>query len=189
MEKRALVLVEEKRAPVVLGEKKVLVLNLYFQPERIIDWQRAVCLIYDGKAELVEKYDGEVLRSPSVSMEFPSVIRKMKKSRIRKVSIKFSRQNVLLRDGNQCQYCGLVLEPKFLNYDHVLPRSRKGTTVWENIVMSCFSCNSKKGDRTPDEAKMTLKRVPRKPDWLPIVSKRFDLATVPETWRPYLIAS
>jgi 5-methylcytosine-specific restriction endonuclease McrA len=189
MEKRALVLVEEKRTPIVIAERKVLVLNMYYQPERIVDWQRAVCLIYDGKADLIERYEGELLRSPSMSMEFPSVIRKTKKSRMRKVSIKFSRQNVLLRDGNTCQYCQVPFEPRELNYDHVLPRSRKGKTEWDNIVMSCYPCNEKKGDRTPAEAKMQLKRAPRKPDWLPIVSKRFDLGAVPETWRPYLVAA
>jgi len=169
-------------------ETRVLVLDMFYRPERIVDWQRAVCLIYDNKVEVIEEFD-EVLRSPSVSMKMPSVIRKVKKSRTRKVSIKFSRQNVLLRDGNECGYCHHVFEPRALNYDHVLPRSRGGRTEWDNIVMACYVCNAKKGDRTPAEAKMPLRRAPRKPEWLPIVSKRFDMSTVPETWRPYLVAA
>ena len=169
-------------------ENRVLVLDMFYRAERIISWERAVCLIYDGKVEVVEELD-EVLRSPSVSMQMPSVVRKIKKSRARKVSIKFSRQNVLLRDNNTCQYCQVPFEPPKLNYDHVLPRSRGGRTEWENIVMACYACNAKKRDRTPAEAGMTLRRVPRKPDFLPIVSKRIDRSMVPETWRPYLAAA
>lgn len=169
-------------------ENRVLVLDMFYRPERIVGWERAVCMLYDGKAEAVESLP-EVLRSPSVSMQMPSVIRKLRKGRTRKVSIKFSRQNVLLRDGNSCQYCLAPFEPPRLNYDHVLPRSRGGKTEWENIVMACYVCNAKKANRTPAEAGMALRRAPRKPDWLPIVSKRFDLNTVPETWRPYLAAA
>ena len=169
-------------------ENRVLVLNMYYVPERIISWERAVCMLYDSKAEVVEEL-AEVLRSPSVIMQMPSVIRKLRKGRVRKVSIKFSRQNVLLRDGSTCQYCRQSFEPRGLNYDHVLPRSRGGKTEWENIVMACYVCNAKKANRTPAEAGMTLLHAPRKPDWLPIIAKKFDLATVPETWRPYLPAA
>lgn len=165
--------------------EKVLVLDMFYRPKRIIDWQRAVCMIYDQKVEVVEELD-ETIRSPSVTMQMPSVVREVKKARMRKVSVKFSRQNVLLRDGHTCQYCNTVFEARALNYDHVLPRSRGGKTDWENIVMACYVCNAKKADRTPTEAGMKLLRTPRKPDWLPIVSKRFDLMTVPEKWRPYL---
>ncbi len=165
---------------------KVLVLNAFYEPCRIVTWERAVCLLYDNKAEIVETVGDEVLRSPSVTMPMPSVIRQTRKTRSRKVSIKFSRQNVYSRDGYACQYCGAQKDAHLLNYDHVLPRARGGKTTWENIVAACFPCNTRKGDRTPEEAKMPLKRNPRKPAWLPIISKRFDVKTIPENWRPYL---
>ncbi len=165
---------------------RVLVLNLYYEPSRVIDWQRAVCLIYDTKAEIVEAVAGEFLRSPSMSMPMPSIIRTLAKPRNRKVSVKFSRANVLLRDGYRCMYCGESFEARDLNYDHVLPRSRNGKTCFENIVAACYPCNGKKGDRTPAEARMPLLKTPRRPDWLPVMHKKFDLKTAPELWRPYL---
>jgi 5-methylcytosine-specific restriction endonuclease McrA len=168
--------------------QRVLVLDAHYQPSQVVTWERAICLLYDGKAETVEETD-EVIRSPSVSMRMPSIIRMTRRPRSRKVSIKFSRANMLLRDQHTCQYCGNVFEPKELNYDHVTPRSRGGSTHWENIVMSCFECNARKGDRTPEQAKMPLLKQPRKPTWLPVVPKKFDLRTVPEAWRPYFKAA
>lgn len=164
--------------------QRVLVLDAFYQPSRVVSWERAICMLYDGKCESVEDTD-EVIRSPSITMHMPSIVRMTRKTRSRKVSIKFSRANVLLRDGHQCQFCGSEFEAHQLNYDHVLPRSRGGRTDWENIVASCFPCNARKGDRTPEEAKMPLRRQPRKPHWLPVVPKKFDLRTVPESWRPY----
>jgi 5-methylcytosine-specific restriction endonuclease McrA len=164
--------------------QRVLVLDAFYQPSRVVSWERAVCLLYDGKAETVES-TAEMLRSPSMQMPMPSIIRMVRKSRVRKVSIKFSRANVLLRDGHMCAYCGGEFEPNQLNYDHVIPRSRGGRTDWENIVAACYRCNSKKGDRTPEEARMPLRKQPKKPVWLPVVPKRFDLRSVPDSWRPY----
>lgn len=164
--------------------QRVLVLDAFYQPYRVVSWETAVCRLYSGRAEVIESTD-EVLRSPSMSMQMPSIIRMLKKPRTRKVSIKFSRANVLLRDGHTCMYCGQEREPHELNYDHVVPRSRGGRTEWDNIVAACYPCNAKKGDRTPEEAKMPLRRHPRKPVWLPVVPKKFDLRTVPESWRVY----
>ena len=164
--------------------QRVLVLDVFYQPSRVVPWERAICLLYDQKAEIVESTD-EVIRSPSLQMQMPSIIRMSRKSRYRKVSIKFSRANVLLRDGHRCLYCGNEFEAHQLNYDHVVPRSRGGKTDWDNIVAACYRCNSKKGDRTPSEAKMPLLMQPKKPVWLPVVPKRFDLRSVPESWKVY----
>jgi 5-methylcytosine-specific restriction endonuclease McrA len=164
--------------------QRVLVLDAFYQPARVVTWERAICMLYDGKCEVVEETD-EVIRSPSMSMNMPSIIRMTRKGRSRKVSIKFSRANVLLRDNCTCQYCCKEFEPQFLNYDHVMPKARGGRRDWENIVAACFACNGRKGNRTPEEAKMPLLRQPRKPHWLPVVPKKFDLRTVPESWRPY----
>jgi len=164
--------------------QRVLVLDAFYQPSRVVTWERAICLIYDQKAEVVES-TGEIIRSPSMQMEMPSIIAMKRKSRVRKISIKFSRANVLLRDGHRCMYCGNEFEAEQLNYDHVIPRSKKGRTEWDNIVASCFPCNSRKGDRTPEEAGMPLIRKPKKPAWLPVVPKKFDLRTVPDSWRAY----
>lgn len=168
--------------------QRVLVLDSFWQPTRIVSWERAVCMLWDQKAEVIEETE-EILRSPSMQMHMPSVIRTVRKSKTRKTSIKFSRPNVLSRDGYQCQYCGGAFDAHELNYDHVVPRSHGGKTCWDNVVASCYPCNSRKADRTPEQAGMKLLRQPRKPAWLPIVTKRFDVRTIPESWRPYLQAA
>lgn len=168
--------------------QRVLVLDRLWQPARVVDWQVAVCGIYTGKYEVVESGD-DVLRSPSMQMPMPSIVRALRKTRSRKVSIKFSRANVLLRDGHRCMFCGEAFDSHELNYDHVVPRSRGGRTDWENIVTACYPCNARKGDRTPEEAKMPLLMRPRKPVWLPVVPKKLDLRSVPESWRPYFGAA
>lgn len=164
--------------------QRVLVLDASYQPSQVVTWERAICLLFDQKAEVVESTE-EVIRSPSMQMEMPSIIRMLKRSRSRKISIKFSRSNVLLRDLHQCQYCEKEFDPSALNYDHVIPRSRGGTTGWENIVTACYPCNARKGNRTPAEAKMPLKKQPKKPTWLPLVPVKFNAKTVPDSWRAY----
>lgn len=165
--------------------RRVLILDTGWQAHRIVSWEKAVCMLFDGKAEVVSEFEDD-LRSPSFTMKMPAVIRMTKKTRAKKVSIKFSRENVLTRDGFQCQYCLGEFARDELTYDHVLPRSRGGKTCWENIVAACYECNSKKGDRTPDEASMPLRRAPRKPAWLPVTTKRFNVVRMPEQWRPFL---
>ena len=166
--------------------KRVLVLDTSHRAHRIVSWQRAICMLYDGKVEVLYEYDGEVINSPSISIPMPSVVRMLKKTRSTKASIKFSRENVFCRDGFQCQYCGGEFDARNLNYDHVVPRSRGGKTCWENVVAACFPCNEAKANRTPDEAGMPLKRLPRKPAWLPVTTKRFNIVHMPEEWRVYL---
>ena len=92
------------------------------------------------------------------------------------------------RDFNcsRCQYCGERKPLRQLNYDHVIPRVRGGTTCWENIVTSCYACNDRKGSRTPEEAGMKLLRKPFKPTSLPVVPPiRLGEGDVPELWQPY----
>jgi 5-methylcytosine-specific restriction endonuclease McrA len=159
----------------------VLVLDMGYQPHRIVSWQRAVTMLFRNVAEIVEEYDEE-LRSVTFVMKVPAVIRLLKKVG-RKRAVKFSRMNVLLRDKWQCQYCGEKLPTRKLNYDHVIPRKLGGKTTWENIVASCFPCNDKKGGRTPEQAHMQLLRKPAKPKSLPVVAFHIDASeTIPEAW-------
>jgi 5-methylcytosine-specific restriction endonuclease McrA len=94
-----------------------------------------------------------------------------------------SRKGILLRDGFTCQYCRTKLVPAELTLDHVLPRSRGGGSVWENLVASCYPCNNRKGDRTPQEAGMPLVRPPRQ---LGIHAKHRLLASDSQSWEKYL---
>lgn len=162
-----------------------LVLTQQYLPHKVVTWERAVTLVFGGKAEVVETYDEEI-RSVSITIKMPSVIRLLRAVRGARRAVKFSRLNILTRDGFRCQYCGRRFEMRELTYDHVLPRSRGGRTTWENVVASCAPCNAKKGDRTPEEARMALRQRPARPTRLPISMLRFDHRDAPSTWATYL---
>lgn len=189
-----------------------LVLDMGYQPHRIVGWQRAAELVYDGKAEVLETYGELPIReipealldsfgalsqqitdwfigcadqdSDVITVKAPSVVRLLR-SVGRKRVVRFSRINVMTRDGFTCQYCGVQLPISKLNYDHVVPRAQGGRTTWTNVVTSCYDCNTKKGAQTPEQAGMVLRRQPAKPATLPIVAVRMDLARVPETWKSF----
>lgn len=161
---------------------RTLVLDQGYQPHRIVSWQRAVTLLFAGKVEVVEEYD-EKVRSVSIAIRMPAVVRLLRALRGKKRGIKLSRMNVATRDGFRCQYCGSKYPLSKLTYDHVVPRARGGKTTWENVVMACRPCNGDKAARTPDEAGMTLLAKPVKPDWLPVIAFRIDPAcSMPEAW-------
>lgn len=165
---------------------RTLVLDQGYQPHRIVSWQRAVTLLFDGKVEVVEEYDEEI-RSVTVTIKMPAVVRLLRAIRGKKRAVKFSRINVATRDKFRCQYCGRRKILRKLTYDHVVPRSQGGRTTWENIVMACYDCNAKKGDRTPKQADMKLRKEPVKPKSLPVVAFRIDPSlSLPDQWVNWL---
>jgi len=160
---------------------QTLVLDQGYQPHRIVSWQRAVTMLFDGKVEVVEEYDHDI-RSVTITIKMPAVVRLLRAVRGRR-GVKFSRINVATRDGFACQYCEQKLPLAKLTYDHVIPRAQGGRTRWENIVMACLACNGRKAHRTPEQARMKLRKAPVKPAWLPAVAFRVDSAcSVPEAW-------
>src|SRR5688500_12552842 len=138
---------------------QVLVLDQGYGPHRVVSWQRAICMVFGGKVEVLEEYE-EVVRSPSIAMRMPAVVRLLNAARRRPRVVRFSRFNVLLRDGFMCQYCGDHPHARELTMDHVIPRAKGGATRWNNVVAACRECNHRKGSRTPDEARMRLMRLP-----------------------------
>ena len=141
---------------------ETLILTQAYMPHRIVGWQRAITMSVTGKVEVVETYD-EVIRSVSAAMPMPAVVRLTRSIRHRDPKVRFSRANVLLRDGYTCQYCGAELPSRELTFDHVLPRSQGGRTSWTNIVTACRECNAQKGNRTPQQAGMKLRSTPERP--------------------------
>jgi 5-methylcytosine-specific restriction endonuclease McrA len=154
-------------------------------PHRVISWQRAIVLSFLGKVEVLELWD-ETVRSPTITVRTPAVVRLTHASAARKTKCRFSRENVFLRDGFRCQYCGEKRPPRELNYDHVVPRKRGGKTSWENIVASCYGCNHKKGSRTPEEAGMKLRKKPYRPTSLPFAPLLPVGRDVPAIWQAYV---
>jgi 5-methylcytosine-specific restriction endonuclease McrA len=148
-----------------LGQR-VLVLNASYEPLQLISIRRAVVLLLQDKAELVEAAE-QRLRARGISFEVPLVIRLMRYIKIpRRLRLPCSRRGVIARDRETCQYCGTQPGRAHLTVDHIMPRSRGGPTTWENVVAACRECNHRKGGRTPEEADMVLMTVPRQPQFV-----------------------
>lgn len=170
-------------AQVIAIGGRVLVLNATYEPINVCTVRRATVLLLKGKAEMVEHSD-EALRAERLSFERPLVIRLIAYVRIpRDVHRrKITRKAVLARDAWTCQYCG---EQRIgLTVDHVIPRSRGGKSVWENIVASCAPCNRRKGNRLPREISMHPRCVPKPPG--PTVFIRVAAPKLPTSWEPYM---
>ena len=151
-----------------------LALNASFEPLTIVPSRRAVRLVLDGKAEILEADEALRFRSEHAELPCPLVIRLV---RLVHVPRRFRRQvtNTFLfaRDGYSCMYCGRhrreLRGRQFLTRDHILPTSRGGENSWENVVTSCSPCNNRKGNRTPKEAGLRLLTDPREPNYVHLV--------------------
>jgi len=165
------------------GNGRVLVLNASFEPINVCTVRRAAVLVLKDKAVLLERAE-RPLRSERLSLDRPTVIRLISFVRIPRDAHgrKITRKAVLARDSWTCQYCG-TRKPG-LTVDHVIPRSRGGKSVWENIVASCATCNRRKGSHLPREIKMHPSTKPRAPG--PTVFIRIASPTIPHAWQPYL---
>lgn len=122
----------------------------------------------------------------SIIVKVPAVVRLRKAFRRHAKPVKFSRVNIYARDNYRCQYCGSKCSIDELTYDHIIPRSRGGRTTWDNIVSSCYACNARKANRTPHEARMSLRTTPIRPTWIPSVQIRVSTKSVPDAWRDYV---
>ncbi len=161
----------------------VLLLDMTYEPLKVIAWEEAMKLIVEGDAEIVED-SGSIVRSAHQEWNLPSVIRQLSKFK-RRGTARFSRLNIYMRDNWTCQYCDEKKATKELTFDHVLPRAQGGKTTWTNIVTACRPCNHKKEDRTPEQAKMRLKTLPVEPKWLP-AQMIIRMKSIPEQWMPYI---
>jgi 5-methylcytosine-specific restriction endonuclease McrA len=162
---------------------RVLVLNASYEPINVCTVRRAAVLLLKQRAELLERSD-ELLHSEHFEMERPVVIRLRSYIRIPRDAHrrKITRKAVLARDAWTCQYCGSTRSG--LTVDHVIPRSRGGLSVWDNIVAACAPCNRRKGNRLPAEIEMHPVSKPKAPG--PNVFIRIAAPRIPTSWEPYL---
>jgi len=190
----------------VLSEK-VLVLNRSWVAVNVATVRRALTLVYQDVARIVAPNDyatynfegwvdatreakseaksGHRIHSANFSFCVPEVIvLSVFNGRFSK-EVRFSRRNIFERDENTCQYCKKKFERSELTLDHVVPRSRGGTSTWQNIVLACIRCNMKKGDRLPQEINMKLLRKPIKPQWATRVGVKLGRACKP-SWERFL---
>lgn len=164
-----------------LLNKVVLVLNANYAPMMVCSARHAVCMVYLDKVDVLAKYP-EKIKSPSKYFDLPSVIKVSDYVRYDNLSVELNRKNIISRDNHICQYCGISKTP--LTVDHVIPKGSGGADLWENLVTACKPCNQKKGNKTPDEAKMKLMKKPKRPNRLHYFQR---LVTDSQAdWRPYL---
>jgi len=137
----------------------VLVLNFDYTPLNITSIRRGFVLVDKGKAEIVKSSDNPISTGYKTYVR-PVIIRLLNYIRHFSRGLRPNRNRIYKRDGYECVYCG---SHKNLTLDHVIPKSRGGNNDWTNLVTSCIKCNLKKADRTPEEARMTLKKPPHIP--------------------------
>lgn len=156
-------------------ERYTLKLDAAWKPIDIVDGFKGFNMCYTGRANVVLKYSDDF---------FPAVI--VLKDYIRKdfTSYSCNRKNVIWRDKYVCQYCGNKFQYHELTMDHIIPKSRGGEKSWTNIVACCKRCNSKKGNKTPKEAKMPLIKKPTIPRWNINVLLRDR--EIPSEWKDFI---
>lgn len=165
-----------------------LVLNADYQPLSyyplsLWPWQGTLKAVFLDRVSIVAEYD-RVVRSPSIEMRLPSVVVLREYVRPARYPA-FTRFNLFLRDGFQCQYCGAAGD---MTFDHVLPRSRGGRTEWTNVVAACPRCNLRKGSFTPKEARLRLSRDPFRPTvhQLREAGRKFPPNHLHQSWADFL---
>lgn len=161
---------------------RALVLNASFEPLCVVSTRRALILLLDQKAELVHD-TGHLFHSERAEFPEPSVVRLHYYVHVPfRARVALNRRAVFVRDNHRCQYCGASAE----NIDHVIPRSKGGLHVWENVVAACRPCNTRKEDKLLHETSMRLRRqpiAPRERTWILLA-----LGSVRAEWEPYLPA-
>lgn len=165
-------------------QQPTLVLNRSWQPVNVAPVARALTLVFNDTARIVDPADYQTYRwedwsrlrpaegesfiqAVSQQLRVPEVVTVTGYDSVPSVHVAFSRRNLFKRDRYRCQYCGCQPGGGELTIDHVLPRSRGGQTTWENCVLACVACNARKADRTPREAGIRLAAEPKQPRWRP----------------------
>ena len=165
-----------------------LVLDRNWQPVGFVGWQRAIKLVWEGRAQVIKEDEGgQVLHSPCLTMGMPRIIVvKNVWAKRRRTQIPCTRRNLLIRDHATCQYCGRVIGTHEYTIDHVIPRCQGGKTTWENAVIACVRDNNRKDGRTPEQAGMPLlnKPVVPKPND-PRFNFRLHVTKLRPEWKDY----
>ncbi len=159
---------------------RTLVLNATYEPLGVVTERRALLLVLNSRATMVES-TGEVLRYATGQLDLPSVIRLNKFVKIPyRHAVPLSRRAIFARDGGRCVYCGA----NATSIDHVIPRSRGGAHNWDNVVSACHRCNHVKADKPLKDLGWKLRSLPREPvgaAWRILGTGRTD-----SRWFPYL---
>ncbi len=163
-----------------------LILNASYEPIKIIHWQKAIVLWLQERVEVLDFHTLNI-RSVSESFPLPSVIKLKRYINIRgNRPVRLTRHNIFLRDEFQCQYCRSIFAKKELTIDHVMPLSKGGLHIWENVTTACHSCNNKKGSKSLAAYGRPLLTLPSQPSWLPHTEIKYKTKKIPDAWKAYL---
>ena len=166
-------------------QRPTLVLNRNWQPIHVATVARALVLLWNESARVVDPIDFQTyvwedwsklrprdgdafIQAVRFRLRVPEVITLTEYDRLPTAAVTFSRRNLFKRDHFTCQYCGAQPGSEELTVDHVVPRAQGGPSRWENCVLACVACNKRKADRTPQQAGLKLKRTPVRPNWNPL---------------------
>lgn len=185
--------------------RRCLVLNKSWTPINTVSLQRALIMLFsmergEPKARVIdpESYQtfewsdwsklkvlasDEAIQGANIMFKIPEVILLSKYDKLPQRTAHFSRRNLYKRDNMTCQYCGATPGSQELTIEHVIPRAQGGTTTWENCVLACVECNRRKADRTPKQAGMKLRKIPKKPH---IRFFRYDTLKPVKSWEAFL---
>ena len=191
-------------------DARVLVLNRVYSAIRIVDARKAFTLLAKSVAEVISLEEGnfrnydfgswtdiaelqrefeseqhEWVRTPSMTLAVPKIIRLFSYDRRPSQEIRLNRRNIYARDESSCQYCGRKFPTKELSLDHVIPRVQGGEDSWDNLVCACVRCNARKGGRTPGQARMKLERKPVKPRLNPAIRLRVGSRRY-QSWKAFI---
>lgn len=181
-------------------ERPTLVLNRNWQPINVATVARALIMVWNESARIVDTEDyqlyewadwaklepqGDEPFVQAVRQRFrvPEVVALSEFDRMPSAAVTFSRRNVFKRDRYTCQYCHEQPGSGELTIDHVVPRAQGGESSWTNCVLACLCCNARKADRTPEQASMLLRKQPVRPSWKPIYS---DHSLRMESWSKFI---
>jgi 5-methylcytosine-specific restriction endonuclease McrA len=173
-------------------EQPALVLNRNWQPVSVATVARALVLVWNESARIVDPADYQTytwenwsqlrprgderfIQAVRFRLRVPEVIALTDYDRLPAAAVSFSRRNIFKRDHYTCQYCGQQPGSQELTIDHVIPRAQGGESRWDNCVLACVTCNTRKADRTPQQAGMRLRQQPVRPTWNPLYAAH--------TWR------
>jgi len=165
-------------------DRPTLVLNRNWQPVNVSTVSRALTLMWNESARAIDPVDLQTydwkdwakrepaegdpfIQSVRFRLKLPEVVTLTGYDKMPKTVVTFNRRNLFRRDHYTCQYCGIQPGTEELTIDHVLPRSRGGTSRWDNCVLACVACNHRKANRTPQAAGMRLRKQPVQPAWTP----------------------
>lgn len=179
----------------------VLILNKSWLAMMVKPATDAICDACDGKVRIVDPRDWQtyslkewmeldvttddkLVRTSRCAFRVPEIVIHTEYNDVPDLELKWGRRNLALRDNNECQYCGCKVHGDDLTIDHVIPKTRGGKNTWANTVVSCKPCNRRKANRTPEEARMPLRRKPFKPKWYPVTSKY--ATKMPHSWVKFI---